>query len=403
VEHQRLSTFGYYPTDYGQDDLIVLNSNGTSGATPGFTAADIAQSCAQLNGAAVCPDGNYQGFMYAFGDGGNAFVGIGSGGYFSLVVGVASPASPGSSTTGVYLNPVGIISAASYAPMTASLTPGETISLYGSNLSKVTMNGPAGPAPTILGGTQVMVNGVAAPLYYVSPGQINAVVPFEVSSATLATIQVINSGTNSNAVGNMYIADSAPGIFTQTSNGIGFAAATHGNGALITPSNPAMPGEEIAVYLTGLGLVTPAISDGALGPISPPSIANLFTSNLMQVDFNDYCNGSYGQTATINYAGLAPGLLGYQLNVTIPSSGVGPSVGSCGGYGVYLEIGTDEADNNQAQIPVGGPASAVRPAARAPRSSYRSPHNARARATHPKKPTRRTLANESLVNKSLLN
>jgi uncharacterized protein (TIGR03437 family) len=395
VEHQRLSSFGYYPIDYGQDNAIALNTNGTTGPLPAASSLSILQYCP--SGTAICSDGDGT-YMYAFGDGANAFVAIGSQGFFSLVAGVMSPSSPGSSTTGVYLNPIGIINAASYAPMTASLAPGETISLFGTNLSKVTMSPPAGPAPAILGGTQVLVNGTAAPLYYVSPGQINAVVPFEVSSAApaLATIQVVNNGTNSNAVGNMYIADSAPGIFTQTTNGIGFGAATHADYTLITPSSPAVPGETILVFLTGLGLVTPAISDGALGPTSPLSKSNLWTSNAMSVDFNDYVNGYYGQMATIQYAGLAPGLLGYQLNVTIPSSDVGPAPNG----GVYLEIGTDEADNNQVQIPVGGSSSSVRPAARAPRTSHHSPHNAAARAAHPKKPTRRSLAAKSLVNKS---
>jgi hypothetical protein len=113
----------------------------------------------------------------------------------------------------------------------------------------------------------------------------------------------------------------------------------------------------------------------------------------MSVDFNDDVNGYYDQQATIQYAGIAPGLLGYQLNVTIPSSDVGPAPNG----GVYLEIMTDAADYNQAQIPVGS-SSSVRPAARTPRTSHHSPHNVHSRAAHPKKPTRRTLANRSLVN-----
>jgi uncharacterized protein (TIGR03437 family) len=395
VEHQRLSIFGIYPFDYGTDDGFALNTNGTSGPLPGVSYPS--GYCASVNGTTICPDADGA-YIYAFGDNLNAFVAIGTQGYFSLVASAA--ANPAPSTSAVYLSPIGIINAASYAPITASLAPGETISLFGTNLSNVTMSPPAGPAPTILGNTQVVINGVAAPLYYVSPGQINAVVPFEVSSAALATIQVINSGTNSNAVGNMYIADSAPGIFTQTTNGIGLAAATHANYTLITPSSPAMPGETILVFLTGLGAVSPAISDGALGPTNPLSESTLWTSNLMGVDFNDYVNGYYEQTATIQYAGLAPGLLGYQLNVTIPSSDVGPAPNG----GVYLEIGTDEADNNQAQIPIGDPSGSVRPAARAPRTPHHSARSgAAARAAHPKKATRRTVANGSLVNKNLAN
>jgi uncharacterized protein (TIGR03437 family) len=408
VEDQQVNYVGGYSVvDYGTDNALALNTNGTSGPISGVSYPS--GYCASVNGTTICPDGDGV-YMYAFGGNNlNAFVAIGYDGYFSLLAGVV--ASP-TSTTGVYLNPVGIINAASYAPMTANLAPGEAITLYGSNLSSVTMSPPAGPAPTILGGTQVLVNGTAAPLYYVSPGQINAVIPYEVSSAYLATIQVVNNGTGSNSVGNMYISDSAPGVFTVASelspgeDGIGFAAALHADYTLITPSNPAMPGEEIAVYLTGLGLVTPAVSDGGLGGTgtssSPLNDANLLINYTCEnssgaaapclgADFNDYVNGNYEQTATINYAGLAPGLLGYQLNVTIPTSDVGPALNG----GVYLEIYTDSADNNQVQIPVGDPASSVRPAARTPRTpgSRHSAHNAAVRAAHGKKPSRRLLPN----------
>lgn len=405
VEDQQFNLVGGYAA-YDSDiyDLFALNTNGTTGPFQGESSSDISQTCASVNGTNICPDGDGY-YMYAFGDGTttnpgvpNAFVAIGAGGYFSLVASVASPASPGSSTTGVYLDPIDIFNAASYAPVTSNLAPGETITLFGTNLSSVTMSPPAGPAPTILGGTQVVVNGIAAPLYYVSPTQINAVVPFEVSSAMIATIQVINNGTASNAVGNIYIGDSSPGVFTVASSlspgsdGIGFGAATHANYTLITPSSPAMPGETILVFLTGLGLVTPTVSDGQLGPSSPLAEANVWTTTAcngpcLTVEFDDPVNGA--EPATIQYAGLAPGLLGYQLNVTVPSTDVGPDPDG----GVFLEIDTDEATNIEVQIPVGDPASSVRPAARAPRAPRHSAHNARARAVHSKKITRKSLFN----------
>jgi hypothetical protein len=79
----------------------------------------------------------------------------------------------------------------------------------------------------------------------------------------------------------------------------------------------------------------------------------------MGVYFNDYAN-NVSKQGTITYAGLAPGLLGYQLNVTIPT-GIGPSTDP----GVYLEIVTDQADINQVQISVGGSSVAgLRPQAR---------------------------------------
>jgi uncharacterized protein (TIGR03437 family) len=246
------------------------------------------------------------------------------------------------------------------------------------------MSGPAGPAPNILGGTQVTINGIAAPLYYVSSGQVNAVVPWEASTASLATIQVINNGTSSNSV-TMYVSDSNPGVFTQTASGIGFGAATHADYSLITPSHPAAAGETILVFLTGLGTVTPSVSDGALGSsTSPLNQADLWTSNNLGVYLNDYTNNLYKQ-GTIQYAGLAPGLLGYQLNVTLPR-GIGPSTNP----GVYLEIVTDTADINQVQIPVGGSsAAALRPQAR-PTSSQPRRHPSALKRAGSAQPSRRS-------------
>jgi len=359
ILHQRVASIFFYPYDLGLDNQIGLNSDGTS-TYSGCTAV-------------LCTD--YWGYAYAFGDSGQAYVAIGTGGYFSVVLGLESPPNPGPNTSSVYLNPIGIVNAASGAPITSRLAPGETISLYGKNLANVTMNGPAGPAPNILGGTQVTINGIAAPLYYVSSGQVNAVVPWETSTASLATIQVINNGTSSNSV-TMYLSDSNPGVFTQTASGIGFGAATHADYSLITPSHPAAAGETILVFLTGLGTVTPTVSDGALGSsTSPLNQADLWTSNNMGVYLNDYTNNVFKQ-GTIQYAGLAPGLLGYQLNVTLPT-GIGPSTNP----GVYLEIVTDTADINQVQISVGGSsAAALRPQARPTSSQTRSHPSALKRA-----------------------
>ncbi|HLH42945.1 MAG TPA: hypothetical protein VKV74_08160 [Bryobacteraceae bacterium] len=356
IVHQRVGSIFFYPYDFGVDDQIELNPDGTS-TYSGCTAV-------------LCAD--FNGYAYGFGDTGQAYVAIGTGGFFSVSLGLLSPSTPGPSTSSVYLNPIGIVNAASGAPVTASLAPGETITLYGKNLATVTMNGPNGPAPNNLGGTQVIINGIAAPLYYVSSGQVNAVIPWELSAASLATIQVLNNGTPSNSV-TMYMADSNPGVFTQNETGIGFGAATHADYSLITPSNPAQPGETILVFLTGLGTVTPTVSDGALGSTDPNNLnkADLWTTNTLGAYFNDYVNGNSAQ-GTIQYAGLAPGLLGYQLNVTIPSGVGSPNSGASGG--VYLELVTDQADINQVQIPVGAASAAsLRPHARSA-GLQRRPH-----------------------------
>ncbi len=335
--HQRLNLPGPLSYDYGVGDQIVLNPDGTT-----------------------LPDTSF-GYQYIFGDGGQAFVAIGSGGYFSLLLGLHAASFSGQ---GVYLNPIGVVNAASYQPITASLAPGELITLFGTDLSAVTMSMQGGQAfPATLGGVSVSIDGLSCPIYYVSPTQIAVVVPYEVASnqTGLANIQVTNNGIPSNVV-QMYLTDSAPGSFSQNLTGTGLAAALHAaTFAELTANDPAQPGEYISLYLTGLGTVTPTITDGALGPSSSPlSEADLYGAGNLGVYFNDYGpNGtSTGNQGSIQFAGLAPGLAGlYQINVQVPASGLSS------GDNIYVEFVTDAADVNQIQIPYGSPAASSAAAA----------------------------------------
>jgi uncharacterized protein (TIGR03437 family) len=137
---------------------------------------------------------------------------------------------------------------------------------------------------------------------------------------------------------------------------------------VVTQANPATPGEFLAVFLTGLGSVTPAVADGTLGPANPLSQADQNTSGNLSVYFNDYGSTvSTGNAGTIQYAGLAPSLAGlYQINVQVPSMGL------TSGDDVYLEISTDSADVNQIQVPYG--AAAARIATPATQTSLRNRH-----------------------------
>ncbi len=330
IEHARLNYPNSSAYDFGTDDQISLNTDGTTGV-------------------------DFNGYQYAFGVGGQAFVGIGTNGYFSLVVGLHAATFSG---TGVYLNPIGVVNAASYQPITASLAPGELITLFGTGLSSVTQTTAGGVKfNTTLGGVSVTIDTTPCPIYYVSPTQIAVIVPYALATNTtgLADIQVTNNGVKSNVV-QMYFSTTAPGSFSQAANGLGLAAALHAaTGQLITTANPAKAGEYISLYLTGLGLVTPPINDGDLGPSATLSLANVNTAGNLIVYFNDYgTNGTTGNQGTIQFAGLAPGLAGlYQINVQVPATGL------AAGDNVYVEISTDSADVNQIQIPFGAGTGAV--------------------------------------------
>lgn len=328
IVHARLSFPTFLSYDFGTDDQIVLNA---SGATTG-------------------PD--FSNYLYLFGDGGQAFVGVGTQGNYSLVVGLHAAAFSGS---GVYLSPVGVSNAASYQPVTASLAPGELITLTGTGLySGSSINvAPAGAFPTSLGGVSVTIDGTPCAIYYVSATQIAVVVPYELASNTtgLANIQVTNNSVKSNTV-QMYVTDAAPGSFSQGSSGIGLASAEHAaTGALITQANPVQAGEYISLFLTGLGTVTPTVADGAVGPTNPLSLSDVNSAGNLQVFFNDFTNGSTGNKGTIQFAGLAPSLAGlYQINVQVPTGVLGS------GDNVYIEFVTDFADVDQIQVPYGSSA-----------------------------------------------
>ncbi len=335
ILHERLALPFQYAFDYGTDDQITLNSNGTTGV--------------DLNG-----------YEYGFGAGGMAYVGIGTNQMYSLVVGLHAPTFSGS---GVFLNPVGVFNAASLAPITMSLAPGELILLTGTGLSNSSVSTPGGVAfPTSLAGVTVTIDGSQCAIYFVSSTELAVTVPYELAfnQTGLANIQVNNNGALSNVV-QMYFSDSAPGAFAAGQDGIGLAAATHAaTGAPVTTSNPAQGGETIALYLTGLGTVTPSIQDGAVGPSGPLSYSDLFDAGNLTVFFNDYNpNGTAGNQAKVAFAGLTPTLAGlYQVNVQVPTTGLGA------GDNVYVEFVTDMADVNQIQIPYGssGPTRRARPA-----------------------------------------
>jgi uncharacterized protein (TIGR03437 family) len=232
---------------------------------------------------------------------------MGIGPFLGITVAMQAPALSGA---GVYLNPTGVINSASFAPFTAGVSGGEFITLYGSGLAASTVVASTLPFPPTLGNVQVLINGTAAPLYYISSGQIAAIVPYSITGS-VAAIQVINQGVPSNTVTEL-IASTTPGMFSLGANGLGYAAVEHGDGSVVTVAKPATIGETVAAFMTGLGPVSPAVIEGSAGPVSPLSQTTLALSA--------YVNGV---SAKIEYAGLAPYLAGlYQVNFDVPTGAV---------------------------------------------------------------------------------
>jgi uncharacterized protein (TIGR03437 family) len=317
LDHLRTNIDGYFSAGYYSFDE-TFNENLT--VNPSGYATDQAGDF-QLG---VSANGNY-------------VLVIGGAGDYYLQLGVKAIPVSG---TGVFLNPYGVVNAASSAPFTAQLSPGEFITLYGAGLNDGSAQTASTPFPNTLGGAQVLItpSGATAPLnapvYYSSATQINAVVPFNIpNGATMVTVQVNNGGTLSNPV-QAYLGSTSAGVFT-AQNGLGNGAILHADYSLVSTASPARPGETVLVFLTGLGAVAPAIAAGSPAP-STGTLAQVVNTPGVNID---------GQPATVAFAGLAPGLGGlYQLNVTIPAA--------VGSGAVTLEIQALDSDNLQATIPI---------------------------------------------------
>lgn len=238
----------------------------------------------------------------------------GTQGYVSAGIAIPyTPPSPGS--TAVYIDPTGIVNTASSAPYTAGISPGAFLTFYnGVNLSSTTVVASSTPFPTTLNNVQVLIDNIAAPIYYVSPTQVSVIVPYDVSTFPVASIQISNNNVRSNTV-TVNVNQSTPGVFTSNPvGGIGVAALLDfppsGDYYIVSDDQPAHPGDVVAAYLTGLGAPFPSNPAGEVGPLSGDSLT---------LDFNVDVDGT--DVGTPAYAGLAPGLAGlYQINFTIPSS-----------------------------------------------------------------------------------
>jgi len=239
---------------------------------------------------------------------------------------------PSLSGAGVFLNPLGVVNAASSAPPGNPISPGQFIALYGTGLAKSNQTATP-PYPPTLNSVTVLVNNKQAPLYFVSPGQINALVPYS-TSGTTATIVVQNSGVNSNTV-TVPVAPTAPGVYSLDFSGSGPGAILHADYGLVNSARPAAPGEIVLIYLTGMGAVNPPVNDGAAGG-----------SNPLNKSVSDVVVWVAGQQGTVLYNGLAPGFPGlYQINVTLPTF-------LSGGGNLPLAIQTTNAYHDQVDIPI---------------------------------------------------
>ncbi|GEM_PF-3064818 len=205
------------------------------------------------------------------------------------------------------------------AGFTAKISGGGIASIFGTNLAASTAGASTLPLPTTLNGTTVTMNNIQCALFFVSSGQINFQVPWEVQTLTSATLTVTTAGGTSTPI-TVPISTGAPGTFTiggvtgapnqgavQLANTSTFAAPA-GSIAGVN-SQPATANTFVTIYASGLGVVSPQPADGAASG----------TGNSLATAQGTVSVTIGGKNAPVNFAGLAPGFVGlYQINAQIP-------------------------------------------------------------------------------------
>lgn len=236
----------------------------------------------------------------------------------------------------------GVVNGASFAAAPAPVAPGSIISVFGTNLATDTGAAASLPLPTTILGAQLLINGVAAPLFFASPGQINAQVPWEVRGAGTISAQVVMNGTSSNTLA-VNLADAAPGIFTLGPSSQGavvigsgeFAAPTGSIFGGVVPARPVKAGEVISIYITGLG----PVSGSPVTGVGAPTDSLSTTSSPPTVTIG-------GVPAQVSFSGLSPNFVGlYQVNAQVPQN-------APAGNAVPLKVNVGNAASNTVVIAV---------------------------------------------------
>jgi uncharacterized protein (TIGR03437 family) len=204
-----------------------------------------------------------------------------------------------------------IVNTGNYTP--GPFAPGSVLTIFGTGLSTAARavaseDIVSAKLPFELNYTRVYLAGQECGLFYVSPTQINFLVPARQLTGP-ATVRVAKQGASGPEV-TITLVDSAPALFVDAA---GFVIATHGDNSLITEEAPARSGEVIVIYATGLGKTNTNPENGEI----PPYISQIVALQDLKVGFG----GVVASGEQIKYAGISPGSAGlYQINVVIPDA-----------------------------------------------------------------------------------
>lgn len=199
--------------------------------------------------------------------------------------------------------------------LSGSLAPNTIVTLYGENLAYTTRalapgDVTGGRIPTALPGTgvRVLIRNVPAGIYFVSPTQINLLVPSNLVPGE-ATLQLVQHGHAGPEV-RIRLRSAAPAFYQLDPETV---IAIKADGSLASPDNPARPGEVVVLYATGLGDVSPPLAPGEI-PRTPAVLRRLS-------ELYVFLDGVPVDPKRILYAGVTPGYAGlYQVNLSLPEA-----------------------------------------------------------------------------------
>ena len=209
--------------------------------------------------------------------------------------------------------PGGIVNAADYS---TDLAPGAIFTIFGTGLASSTAQAASLPLPTFLAATSVEVVDIAnitrnCPLYFVSPGQINAQLPYSLSPGN---VQIrVRNGLASSPVGIARLVASAPKLFSLNVSGVGQAITANPDGKFYTNTVPSTAASQVVLYANSMGALDVNINagDAAPGLTTGSKVANVKGTVSVTVD--------NGAPAQVTFAGLVPGMAGlYQINAVMP-------------------------------------------------------------------------------------
>jgi len=220
-----------------------------------------------------------------------------------------------------------IVNAANFQP--GPVAPGSIVSIFGSNLVPRATSARTVPLPTELGRFSLLVNGVPSPIFFVSPTQVNAQIPYEVSVGRGTAIGMV--GGNPSPPVTLTIDPSAPSLWLLGQNQ---ALVQNQDGTINGPEHPALAASIVTAYLTGQGMLDVPIPTGSAAPRDPLIGAAAQVSATVG-----------GLDAEIRFAGMAPGAVGvFQVNLRIPTLAPGD-------YQLAVEVGA--SISNTALLTVG--------------------------------------------------